>query len=175
MNFISHLLYLAFESKPARILRHLSFFVLRVGIGASMLTHGIPKLIYFGDRVANFPDPLNIGSEWSLGLAIFAEVFGTGALMLGFLSRLAALNLLATMVVAARLGFEAQGFVGAELATVYGVIYLIIVFFGPGNISVDYLLCKKTEKISQKKKQSEKDISALESEKNKIAEEALTE
>lgn len=164
MNFLSHLLYLAFESKPARILRHLGFFVLRVGIGASMLTHGIPKLIYFGDRVANFPDPFNIGSEWSLGLAIFAEVFGTGALMLGFLSRLAALNLLATMVVAARLGFEATGFVGAELATVYGLIYLSIVFFGPGNISVDYLLYKKTKKKPKKKDQSAENTPVLEGE-----------
>lgn len=160
MNFISHMLYLAFESKGARILRHIGFFILRVGIGASMLTHGIPKLIYFGERVANFPDPLNIGSEWSLGLAIFAEVFGTGALMLGFLSRLAALNLLATMVVAARLGFEAQGFVGAELATVYGLIYLAIVLFGPGNISVDYLLYRKTKKVPSKKGQSAQSTSA---------------
>lgn len=164
MNVLSNMYYFAFESKPARILRHIGFFILRVGIGASMLTHGIPKLIYFGDRVAHFPDPLNIGNEWSLGLAIFAEVFGTGALMLGFLSRFAALNLLVTMVVAARLGFEAKGFVGAELATVYGVIYLAIIFLGPGNLSIDYLLYKKTKKIPKKKGQSAEHTPAPEGE-----------
>ena len=73
--------------------------ILRVGIGAMMLVHGLAKLNGFNEMSDSFPDPLGIGSQLSLILAIGAEVGCSILLIVGFASRLAAIPLAFTMIV----------------------------------------------------------------------------
>ncbi|MEL7589185.1 MAG: DoxX family protein [Prolixibacteraceae bacterium] len=118
--------------------------ILRVGIGASMLTHGIPKLqmLMAGGDIA-FADPFGIGDFWTLVLAVFAEVFCSGLLILGFLTRLAAVPLSVTMGVAFFMIHSADPFGKKEMALLYLLIYLTLLVLGGGNFSLDRVIRKR--------------------------------
>ncbi|MFT7419734.1 MAG: putative oxidoreductase, partial [Arcticibacterium sp.] len=51
----------------------LSIFILRVGIGILMVTHGYPKLLKILNNQFSFADPIGFGETTSLVLAVFAE------------------------------------------------------------------------------------------------------
>ena len=79
--------------------------LLRLGVGAMMLVHGIPKLgMLISGNWAAFQDPLGIGNFLSLLLCVGAE-FGCSILIfLGLFTRLASLLLIINMCVALFLG-----------------------------------------------------------------------
>lgn len=118
--------------------------ILRVGIGASMLTHGIPKLqmLIAGGEIA-FPDPVGIGATWSLILVVFAELFCSVLLILGFLTRLASIPLVINMAVAFFVIHGPDPFGKKELALLYLFIYLTILVFGGGKLSLDRVIRRK--------------------------------
>lgn len=71
--------------------------LLRLGVGAMMLVHGIPKLnMLLSGNWAMFEDPLGIGSFLSLLLCVSAEVGCSVLLFFGFLTRLSSLILIIT-------------------------------------------------------------------------------
>lgn len=126
------------------MLLSLGILVLRVATGGMMVAgHGWAKLIGFTDRLAAFPDPLGVGQGLSLSLAIFAEVVCAVCLIVGFLTRLAAVPLLATMLVAAFAVHAADPWSQKELALLYAAPFLALLLTGGGDYSVDALLGQK--------------------------------
>ena len=115
--------------------------VLRCAIGAMMLTHGLAKLSNFSALSQTF-DPIGMGGVLSLSLVIFAEVFCSIALILGLLTRLAAIPLIVAMCVAAFVTHAGQPFTAKELALLYLTFYSVIFMIGPGRYSIDRLLWK---------------------------------
>ena len=113
-------------------------FILRVAIGGMMLTHGYPKLIkLLSGAEISFGDPIGLGPELSFFLVVFAEFVCSILLIVGYKTRLAAVPLLITMLVA---GFIAHGddpFARQEKALMYAAVYLSIMFMGPGIYSID--------------------------------------
>ena len=79
-----------------------SLFLLsmRLLFGSLLMTHGYAKLMGFAAMSASFPDPLGIGSRYSLMLAIFGELFCSVAFVFGFLYRLSMIPMIVTMAVA---------------------------------------------------------------------------
>jgi putative oxidoreductase len=125
-------------------LTSVGLLVVRVGAGAMMLFgHGIDKLLTFGHKASYFPDPFGIGSAPSLALATFAEFVCSILLILGLLTRLAALPLLVTMVVAALVIHADDPWSKKELALLYAVPFLSLLFTGPGNFSLDDVIGRK--------------------------------
>ncbi|MGE0609669.1 MAG: DoxX family protein [Pirellulales bacterium] len=112
----------------------------RVAFGCFMLVHGVPKLTGFGELANKFPDPLGMGSRLSLMAAIGAEVGCSVLLILGLGTRLAALPLAFTMIVALFLVHGAEGWQKQEMAALYLAVYATLVFTGPGKFSVDHCL-----------------------------------
>jgi len=114
--------------------------ILRVTVGASMLTHGIPKLqmLFAGGEIA-FPDTLGIGALWTLALVVFAEVVCSALLILGAWTRLASIPLVINMAVAFFVIHGADPFGKKELALFYLLIYLNLLVFGGGRFAVDRL------------------------------------
>lgn len=83
--------------------------LLRLGVGAMMLVHGIPKLgMLISGNWAAFQDPLGIGNFLSLLLCV------------------------ALFLVLGLSGWGAQ-----ELAAIYLLIYLTLFYTGPGKFSLD--------------------------------------
>ena len=119
---------------------------LRVGLGGMMLgLHGWGKFASFPEGAAGFPDPLGIGSAATLTLAVFTEVFCSVFVILGLGTRLAAVPLLITMLVAGFIHHADDPFSIREKALLYGIGFLVLVFTGPGPWSVDAWLRPKLE------------------------------
>ncbi|KPM31226.1 DoxX family protein [Croceitalea dokdonensis DOKDO 023] len=130
---------------PGTEARNLSLvlLLLRVAAGIFMLTHGLGKLDrLFGDEVIQFADPLGVGATASLALTVFAEVFCSILLILGLGTRLAAIPLLITMLVAALIVHSNDGFGRQELGLLYAVNYITLLVLGAGKYSLDYLISK---------------------------------
>ncbi|HEX9750595.1 MAG TPA: DoxX family protein [candidate division Zixibacteria bacterium] len=117
-----------------------ALLVFRIGLGSTMLTHGWGKLTGFGERASSFGNPIGVGPEVSMALAVFAEFFCSVALMLGLTTRLAAIPLLVTMLVAAIIVHTDDGWRRQELPTLYALCYFTLMWLGSGRYSIDRLL-----------------------------------
>ena len=116
--------------------------VARVIFALLLASHGYQKLMAFNEMATQFPDPIGLGSETSLALAIFGELACSIAVIAGFLTRLALIPTAFTMGVAFFIthgGSIAQG----ELAFVYFIIFVLLIFAGPGRYSIDGLIANK--------------------------------
>jgi putative oxidoreductase len=120
--------------------------LLRVGIAALMLTHGLPKLatLFSGDTI-QFPPVLGMSPALSLGLAVFAEVVCSIFILIGFGTRLAAIPLIITMLVAVFMIHAADPFAKQEMGLHYILVYLFLLIRGSGKYSVDNLLQRQQQ------------------------------
>lgn len=130
----------------------IGIFLLRLGVGGLMLTHGMPKLFrLFGDEPISFGDPIGIGVEASLMLTVFAEVICSILIIVGLATKLAAIPLLLTMLVAYFIVHGDDPFQRKELALFFMIVYVVLLFTGSGKYSLDhYFLKRKAEKESNK-------------------------
>ncbi|WP_395751238.1 DoxX family protein [Prosthecobacter sp.] len=119
--------------------------ILRVTLGFSMLLlHGRVKILGFSSMAEKFPGLPFLPGNVNLSLAIFAEVVCSALLIAGLFTRFAALMLAITMGVAfffvhrsALVDVAASNIKSGELAMVYLVAYVTLLFTGPGKFSVD--------------------------------------
>lgn len=118
--------------------------LLRLVFGLSMiLGHGWPKLMKLtGDGPVSFGDPIGVGPLPSLFLAIFAEVLCAALLVVGWLTRAAAVPLIITMLVAVFIVHVTDPFAKMEMGILYLCAYLVIFILGPGRYSLDAMLKK---------------------------------
>ncbi|WP_212002917.1 DoxX family protein [Chitinophaga sp. HK235] len=123
-----------------------SMLVLRLMFGGLLLLHGWPKLINFAAKMNSFPDPLGVGHKLSLGMTVFAEVFCSIFIIMGLLTRLAAIPLVICMGVIVGMihkqDLMAMNFDKIELPLMYLTGFLVILFTGPGKFSIDGALGK---------------------------------
>src|SRR5690606_22017425 len=100
--------------------------VARVGIAALMLTHGIPKLMsLFSGEPVQFASVMGMSATISLGLAVFAEVFCSVLILVGFGTRFATLPLIVTMVVAVFVFHVADPFNVKETGLMYLLAFVV--------------------------------------------------
>ena len=123
---------------------NLTLLLLRIAIGAFMLSHGIGKFSnLFGDEPITFADPIGLGVTTSLALTVFAEVFCSGLLIMGIATRLATVPLIITMLVAVFIVQANKEFGDMELPLLYLIIYLVIAITRAGKYSIDNWIHKK--------------------------------
>jgi len=132
-----------FSTKVGKFNLNLGLLILRLSAGGFMLTHGYPKLQRIISGEMRFGDPLGLGPEVSLVLAVFAEFFCAILVMLGLGTRLATIPLIVTMAVAAFIAHGADPFSRKEMALLYLVSFLVLLLTGGGKFSVDYFLNRK--------------------------------
>lgn len=125
--------------------RDLGLLILRVGVAAPLVVaHGWGKLQMLLDGGGEgFPDPLGVGGEMSLTLAVFGEVVAPIGLALGLLGRLSALPVVVTFVVAFFVVHGDDPFEVKEKAFLYLVPAVALLLTGPGELSLDGLLRRK--------------------------------
>jgi putative oxidoreductase len=108
--------------------------------------YGLEKLKNFSHLETVFPDPFHISHRISLALVILAEFLCSILLVLGFLTRFAALVLVIEFAVAEFLvhkGHVAMMNGGLhEQAWLYLGAFFAILMIGPGRISVDSAMGK---------------------------------
>lgn len=134
----------------------LVLFIARVGISILMLTHGLVKLSgLMAEGPVQFPSVLGMSPEVSLSLAVFAEVGCSLALLLGFVTRLAVIPLMITMLVAVFNIHAADAFDKKELAVQYLLVYVILLIAGGGRYSVDFYLQQRMPAIKVSRRVTE--------------------
>jgi putative oxidoreductase len=83
-------------------------------------------------------------------LVTYTEFLGFIFLALGFATRLISIPLIITMIVAIKVAHWENGFNasdnGYEIALYYLVMLILLLFTGPGRISIDYLIDRKVRK-----------------------------
>ncbi len=121
--------------------------IFRVAIGAFMMVHGYGKLqgVLAGGEI-QFMDPIGIGQEASLYLAIFAEFFCSIFLILGLATRLAVIPLIITMLVVVLIALRSDPFEKKELALHYLLGYMLIFLIGGGKYSLDFFISRNNNK-----------------------------
>jgi len=122
----------------------LGLLIFRVAIAALMLTHGVPKLLdFFGPDEIKFGDPIGLGENLSFTLVVFAEFICAVFILLGFLTRFAAIPIIITMAVAALIVHMPDGFGKQELPLLFMFGFILLAFTGAGKYSVDFFLQNK--------------------------------
>lgn len=130
---------------PWKMSQNIAPLLLRAALGGAMLFgHGLGKWsMLFGSEPIQFPDPMGVGVNVSLGLAVFSEVVCAALLIAGLFTRLALIPLIVTMAVAYFVIHGSDPFGVQEKSLLYGVGFLALLFMGPGRISVDALIGNK--------------------------------
>ena len=122
---------------------NLGLLILRVGLGSMMIVHGAQKLkIIASGRAEQWLDPIGIGSIPSLYLATFAEFFCSVFLIFGLFPRVSATILAITMFVAGFVFLKGATWNERELAVLFFVGFLALIFLGGGDFSVSNVLFK---------------------------------
>lgn len=117
---------------------NIAAFLLRVIFGTLIfINHGLPKIQGFADRQSSFFNLFGIGSQASLLLVIFAEVFCAIFVVIGLFTRLAVIPLVITMVVVVFMANKGQPLPKIQPALMFLGAFLAILFMGSGKYSVD--------------------------------------
>ena len=107
-----------------------------------LMKHGLDKLMHFSQKAGGFADPFGIGSTASLSLAVFAEFFCAVFIILGLFTRLATIPLIIAMSVALFVAHQGDFFGKGELAGLFLIVFVTLLFTGPGKVSLDRLISK---------------------------------
>lgn len=121
----------------------LSLLLIRLTAGGFMFSHGWGKMMKLTSGNFEFADPIGLGPELSLGLAVFAEILCAFLLVIGLFTRLAAIPLIVTMIVAVFIVHSGDDFGKKELGLFYLVNYIVLFLSGAGKYSVDTIIRKK--------------------------------
>ena len=122
-------------------LQPLGLLVLRLSLGAIMIAHGFPKVFGGIHHHMEFVRSLGIPG-WMAYLSTTAEFGGGILLVVGFLTRFAALCVLIDMLVAIFAVHWKNGFLGQgnyQFPMALAAIAFSLVFFGAGPIAIDWL------------------------------------
>lgn len=122
---------------------------IRLFVGLMFMQFGIRHLVHFNTMSQSFPGALGMSHETSLIVMIVIELLCSLFIMVGFLTRLATIPPIISMVVA-------EHYILADMQTVspylidsvqpgylpimFIGIYLFIILAGPGKISLDYFI-----------------------------------
>lgn len=129
--------------------RDRGLLMLRIGIGAMFMCHGLPKLIGGPEVWTKLGGALSaIGVNFApafMGCMAAISEFGGGLLlMLGLLTRPACFFLFSTMAVATMMHVQnGDPFGKYSHALEAGILFFSLLFIGPGKISLDEKLSHK--------------------------------
>ncbi|MFN0255017.1 DoxX family protein [Pedobacter ureilyticus] len=123
--------------------RNTGLLILRVGLGAMMMVHGLPKIMGGPEMWTGLGGSMKViginflPTFWGL-MAALAEGMGGFLLLLGLFFRPVNMLLAFTMMIAAlvHLG-KGEGIMGASHAIEVGIVFFSLIFIGPGKYSVD--------------------------------------
>jgi putative oxidoreductase len=123
-------------------MQDIGLLVLRVGIGAMFMFHGIPKILsgpvaWEGIGKAMGVFGITVAPMFWGFMAALSEAVGGLLILLGVLVRPACLFLVITMAVAAGMHLsQGDGLMGASHAIEDGIVFLSLLLIGPGNCTI---------------------------------------
>lgn len=139
-----------FKSKSMKNILHKPFInigilSLRLGFGSMILFHGIGKLSGLINGATGFPDPIGIGSTFSLVLVTFAEFVCAIFLIIGLFARLALVPLIITMLVVVFIHEADLDLFDKEPPVLFLIAFIGLFFTGAGKYAVDEKIKNKND------------------------------
>ena len=123
---------------------NIGILILRVFIGAALMTHGCAKLFGGMEKFTGFVTSLGVPAPHVMAyLAALSESLGALLLAIGLLTRPAAFMILCTMSVAIFGALGDQPFAKQELAWLYLIPALMFLLKGAGKWSLDFFISRK--------------------------------
>ncbi len=125
-----------------------AFLLLRIMLGGLIIPYGYLKLVHFAQYSPGFTDPFHVGSTVSYILVIFAEFFCGIFVLLGLMTRFATIPLIINMAVIVfyvNHGHfsNASQYPNTQIVpTMFLAGFIVLLFTGPGKISMDRLIGK---------------------------------
>jgi len=117
---------------------NIAVLLLRAVFGTLMfLQHGLPKIQNFSQISGRFYDPFGWGSQTSLLMGIFAEVFCSVFVVIGLFTRLAVIPLIIAMFVVVFMNQRGAPLGKVELPILFMTAFVALLFTGSGKYSVD--------------------------------------
>jgi putative oxidoreductase len=122
-----------------------ALLILRIFVSLLMIRHGFPKLEkLIGGEEIKFYNFIGLGPTISLALCVIGEFVAPIFIILGYKTRLAAGLVTFTMAVAAYGAHSGDPIDEKELSMVYMTLFAYIMYAGPGKISLDYWVFKRS-------------------------------
>ena len=134
-----------FSTKYSAGAFNFAMLVLRIVTGVLMAHSGYYKLTHFNEILhgpMGFMNFMGLGTSTSLALLVFAEFFCSILIVLGMFTRLAAIPLIISSSVALFQAHNADVFATGQLITLFLTGYIVLLFAGPGKISIDGMIGK---------------------------------
>ncbi|MDP9959458.1 DoxX family protein [Chryseobacterium lathyri] len=133
-----------FNSNSSSVPKDIILLAVRVFVGFAMLSHGFPKLqmLLEGGKIEFF-DFIGLGPTVTLVLTVIAEFVCSILLILGLFTRISLGFLIFTMTIAAFVVHGADPFDKKEMSLIYLSVYLLLMVFGAGKVSVDHMIEKR--------------------------------
>ena len=128
---------------------NLSRLFIRLFVGVMFMQFGIRQLMNFENVMIIFPDALGMGHEMTLMLMITIEICCSLMIMFGFLTRIASIPPIISMIIAENIilteivhqvPYTLMSTQPGYLPIMFIGIFVFIILSGPGKISLDYLI-----------------------------------
>lgn len=121
---------------------NVAILLLRLGVAALVMTHGIPKLMSVLDGNLGFGDPLGIGPATSLLLVTFAEAICAFFILIGLWTRVAAIPLIINFIVVVFVAHADDPFGNKEKGVFFLISFIVLFLTGAGKYSLDKIIGK---------------------------------
>lgn len=121
----------------------IGLLVLRIGVSASLMTHGYGKLMNYESLSTKFMGHMFLSSEFTLSLVIFAELFCAFFVLIGFGTRIFSIPVMYNFIIAITVAHAGDPFGKMEKAVLFFTVFIAFFILGPGKYSVDYYISKK--------------------------------
>jgi len=131
---------LSYSASPA--VTSFALLILRLGFGGLILVHGYDKIIHFAEMKDKFMPFLGMSPTFSLGLVVFAEFICAIFLIAGLLTRFACIPLIIDMTVAIFMAHNGDILGKGQLASLFLLSFIVLLFTGAGKYSLDGALYK---------------------------------
>ncbi|XZF15610.1 DoxX family protein [Chitinophagaceae bacterium MMS25-I14] len=129
---------------PERTL-DITLFLFRILVSAELIVaHGLRKVAVGTGEAEIVPNPLHLPAAFNQAFATAANLVFPVLVMLGFLTRLSVLPIIAVTVTGFFLLHLADGPAQWDAAYTYAVMHLLLLVLGPGRLSADYIIYKRT-------------------------------
>jgi putative oxidoreductase len=129
---------------PSRQVFNLTMLLFRITVALEMIiVHGFKKLGIGTTEAEKIPNPLDLPGAFNNAFAIAANIFFPFCVMIGLCTRLAALPTLAVTLTGYFILHWNDAALIKDTPAIYSIVFLLILFLGPGRYSVDNYLSKK--------------------------------
>ncbi|MGC4100934.1 DoxX family protein [Ferruginibacter sp.] len=129
---------------PTQRIFNAAMLFFRIAVSLEMIfVHGFKKLGIGVAAAESIPNPLHLPEAFNSAFAIAANIFFPFLVLIGLCTRLATLPTLAVTLTGYFVLHWNDAALVKDTPFIYSVVFMLILFVGPGKYSFDYIVHKK--------------------------------